>query len=582
MKTAAVIGCGRVPAKPVPGHKVGWSIGYAHGQGYREAFPQVELYAVDPSADNLAAFGEKHGIPASRRFASAEALYAAVTPEAVSICTWPGLHIPLARQAVERGVKAIAVEKPLGVNGAEIHEFMDLSQRKGARVAVAHQRRYEPAFVKAREMIQQGMLGERLVVEARVGGDWDILSWTVHWFDMANFLFDATPQWVLAGIDHQGERRYGHAVENASVIVAQYPGSRQAMFITGPEALPQGGVTVRGERGLLEIADSLKLWTTEGYREVAAGEARFASAFAAMLYDLWQSVGASGASGEAAMSRCDIRRCAVATQMAYAAHESARTQRRVALPLHTWFAPLEVMQHPVRPERTSPWRIALLADVHCDWPGMHMSGRDGLHDALVALGHEVTLLDATAELEPDALARTDLLVIYHTQRATAASHRAVLTPWFAASRPVVISHCGIGAYADWPEYRRWIGRYWVWGDEACADLPASGHPHVPCTLRVDDPQRFALSWREAWLPTDEFYQTLGAASDVRTLVTASTDGHEQAYAWQVVEHPHVVVWLPGHRADMFALAAVRDGLAASLALAMASARATAPAGAREA
>ena len=64
------------------------------------------------------------------------------------------------------------------------------------------------------------------------------------------------------------------------------------------------------------------------------------------------------------------------------------------------------------------------------------------------------------------------------------------------------------------------------------------------------------------------YQNLGEAASVVPLVTAvAPDGARQAYAWQVREHPNVVVWLPGHRRDMFALEVVRDGLAASIALA---------------
>ncbi len=560
MNTAAVIGCGR-PGSP-QGGKVGWGIAYAHAEGYRDAFPDVTLHAVDPNADNLAAFGLAHGIPASRLFASTEALYDTIVPDAVSICTWPPLHVPQAIDAARRGVKAIAVEKPLGVDGYQIHELIGVTRATGARVAVAHQRRYEPWFVKARELIQQAVIGDRLVIEARVGDDWDMLSWTVHWFDMANFLFDAQPQWILAGLDHQNQHRYGHAVEQASIVLAHYDEHRQAMFITGPPALPHAGVTVRGDRGMLVIEPHLKLWTTDGYRQVTCDAMPFAHTFAALLSDLWQS-------SPDRPCRCDLLQCAPATLMAFAAHESARTQRRVAWPLQTWFAPLEVMQHPPVYGEVTPLRIALLADGHQQWPRVSMSGREGLRDALESLGHHVTVLDAAADLADNALDEADALVLYHTQQQARASHRAVVGPWFESGRPVVVSHCGIGAYADWPQFRRWIGRYWVWSGEAS---PPSRHPHVPCTIRVDDAQRFPVPWREAWLPTDEMYQGLGEASLVRVLATAvSPDGQEQAYAWQVIEHPHVVGWLPGHRRDMFALEATRDGLAAALQLAVASA-----------
>lgn len=562
MHTATIIGCGK-PGSPQDG-KVGWGIAYAHAEGYRATFPDIVLSAVDPNPENLAAFADKYAIPAARRFASAEAMYDAGVPDAMSVCTWPPLHVPLALDAARRGVKAITVEKPLGLHGFEIQELLDTAARTKARVAVAHQRRYEPPFVKARDLIREGVLGDRLVLDARVGDNWDILSWTVHWFDMANFLFDvAAPQWVLAGVDHTGQRRYGHAVENASTIFAQYEQDRQGVFITGPADAPFGtGISVRGSRGMMVVGRTVRLWTTDGYREVTANDMPFHGAFAALFADLWRTVGNDG------ISDCDIIHCAVATQMAYAAHESARTMRKVTFPLTTWYPPLEVVQHAGERDASggAALRIALLADGHHVWPGVAVSGRDGLAESLRALGHSVTVLDAAAELADDALASADVLVLYHTQVKTRASHRAVVGRWFEAGRPVVVSHCGIGAYADWPEFRGWIGRYWVWGGDP--KLPPSRHPHVACTVSVDDAQRFAVPWHEAWLPPDEMYQGLGESSPVRVLATARDDaGREQVYAWQVEAHPNVVAWLPGHRADMFALDVIRDGLAASLQLA---------------
>jgi len=65
-RKAAIIGCG---STKITG-KTGWAIGYAHANGYLAADPAIELYGVDPNAENAAAFGEKYGIPASRLFKS--------------------------------------------------------------------------------------------------------------------------------------------------------------------------------------------------------------------------------------------------------------------------------------------------------------------------------------------------------------------------------------------------------------------------------------------------------------------------------------------------------------------------------
>ena len=573
MKSVAIIGCGRTTQqqlaekKDLTGHKVGWGIAHAHAGGYREAFPDAALYAVDVNPENLAAFAAVHGISREHCFTSAEALYERIVPDAISVCTWPGLHVPQARQALERGVRAITCEKPLGLDGFSIRLLLDtLGKHDAARVAVAHQRRYEASFVEARRIIEQGVLGEQLVIEGRVGDDWDILSWTVHWFDMANFLFgDIKPRSVLAGVDHQqNDRRYGHAVERASTVLVEYDEDtrRQAMFVTGPATVPFGGITVRGERGMLAVgAGLLRLWTTDGYREISPPP-QPRGPFAGMLEDLWNS--ANGGP----ISRCDISKTAVATETAYAAHESARTQRRVTLPLKTWYAPLEVLQHPPALPAKPSHRIVLLADAHHDWPGLQMGGRDGLTDALRALGHTVHLVDVS-QREPtsEELANADVLAIYHTQRPIPPTTRQILGDWFAAQRPVLVSHCGIGAYADWPEFRKWIGRYWVWHGE---NLPPSTHPFTECTIQVNDVAAFDVPWTQGWLPIDEVYRGLGEAAPTRVLATARTDEFEIPFAWQTIDHPNVVTWLPGHRRDMFELPIVRDGLAAALRLAVKS------------
>jgi hypothetical protein len=178
----------------------------------------------------------------------------------------------------------------------------------------------------------------------------------------------------------------------------------------------------------------------------------------------------------------------------------------------------------------------------------------------------VTNFEAADELPANAFDGVDVLVLYHTQRKTRDSHRQLVGKWVASGKPVVVSHCGIGAYPDWQDFRRWTGLYWVWGGEP---NPPSWHPHVSCELSVDD-SRFDVPWTGAWLPIDEVYQRLGEGSAIKPLVTATApDGTKQTYGWQVTNQPNVVVWLPGHRRDMFALPVVRDGLKAAIRMSVA-------------
>jgi len=553
--TMAVIGCGKFREG-----KEGWAVGHAHAKGMREACPDARILGVDPDPENLAAFGKAFDLPGDALFASTQALYAAAPPDVVGIATWPGLHRAQVLEAAARGVRAILCEKPMAMDGSEIDDMVEACARGNVLLGIAHQRMYEGPFVKAREIIRSGRLGSNLVAEARVADGWDILSWTVHWFDMVRFLFEAQPEWVLAGMEVTGARRYHHAVEDASVILAGYPGDRQAVFVTGPPAPLGQGVAVRGSEGMLEIGKPLRLFTAEGLALVPPLDTP--GGFVGAYADLTRCLD----TGEE--PACSARHCALATRVAFAAQESARTRRRVRLPEAPKYAPLEVLAHPaggITP-RTQPFRRALLlADGHHRDPVTGRGGREGLQTALASLGLEVRLVRAE-EREPEAtdLDGIDVLVLYHTQRTSSPALRALLGDWIAAGRPVAVMHCGLGAYSDWPEWKQWLGLHWVWaGETGYAEV--SGHPHEPCRIEVDQAGRsLGLPWTEGWLPRDEVYVRLHPAGPHTVLAWAHLPDGRFPAAWASDTAPRLAVWGPGHREDIWALDVMRDGLAATL------------------
>lgn len=555
-RTAAIIGCGKRSTG-----KVGWAQGHAHGHGLRQAFPDCRLIGVDPSPDNLAAFGEIFQLPPEQLFPSTDALYEALTPDLVSIATWPALHYPQVMEALERGTKRILCEKPLAVDNGQIDAMIAAAQKAGARIGVAHQRRYLPTFALLRELVQAGEAGAKPWFTGSVPGGWDMLSWIVHWFDIANFVFDGPPESILAGIDHSGERLYGHAVENAALIQALYPDDRQALFISG--SANRFTVQVEGEKAALHLIDDGVLITgREGTRLVKPGEeeARFAgiSDYACLYRDMNDALATGGD------FRCDISHGAWATRMAFAAHESALSQRTVQLSLACKYAPLEVVQKNAEVAQSTSLRVTLLADPHHYYEqNAKRNARDGLASALESLGHTVRVVPVDERpITADDLEGADLLVIYHTQRKADESTRALIGGWIEGGRPTLISHCGIGAY-DWADYRRWIGRHWCWHDEDAVNH--SRHPHEPCTIHLDDQvSDWQAGWRKAWLPTDEVYTHLKESGAVEDLAWCELNGERQPWAWMSREAPRLGVLLPGHRPDIFDLPVLRSALNAMI------------------
>ena len=90
-------------------------------------------------------------------------LLAADDVDAVVIATPVPTHYPLARAALEAG-KHVFVEKPPAMRAAEMEELIGLAETGGLVLMPGHLLLYHPAVQKLKELIDDGELGEVLVV----------------------------------------------------------------------------------------------------------------------------------------------------------------------------------------------------------------------------------------------------------------------------------------------------------------------------------------------------------------------------------------------------------------------------------
>ena len=97
----------------------------------------------DLSAANRDALGARYGVPAGRRFASAEELVAADGLDAVAILT-SGSHGPLATAAARAGL-AVFCEKPLAYTLAELDELAAAEPT----IQLGYMKLYDPAVERA-------------------------------------------------------------------------------------------------------------------------------------------------------------------------------------------------------------------------------------------------------------------------------------------------------------------------------------------------------------------------------------------------------------------------------------------------
>jgi predicted dehydrogenase len=110
-------------------------------------------------------YAKRHGVP--KWYSDADQLINDPDVNAVYIATPPDTHASYAIQAMRAG-KPVYVEKPMARNYQECQEMMRVSEETGIPLFVAYYRRTLPAFLKVKELIDDGIIGKPLTVNVRL------------------------------------------------------------------------------------------------------------------------------------------------------------------------------------------------------------------------------------------------------------------------------------------------------------------------------------------------------------------------------------------------------------------------------
>ena len=198
MKTykAAVIGCSRMGAfidnevVGAPGHVPP----YAHTAVFY-ACPRTDLIACsDIRPEVMEEVGNQFDIPKERQYTDYKELIDREQPDIVSVATQPEHRAEIVIYAVENGAKAIYAEKALSASMAEADAILEACERNGAVLNLGTQRRWHPGFVKMREVIESGRIGDLKTV---VFSGSSLFNGASHHYDNLLYLNgDARATWV--------------------------------------------------------------------------------------------------------------------------------------------------------------------------------------------------------------------------------------------------------------------------------------------------------------------------------------------------------------------------------------------------
>lgn len=190
--------------------------------------------------------------------------------ELVVIATRSDTHARLAIKALQAG-KHVVVEKPMATRLADADAMIAVARKAKGRLFVRHNRRFDPPFVCAREVLASGKLGRLHSVQIRVGeyvrrSDWQtlkrfgggqLLNWGPHVIDWALQLLGghAVEQWS----DLKLIAAAGDAEDHVKLLLKAPPGTDGSggavadLEISGANAIKQPPFVLAGDRGALII-----------------------------------------------------------------------------------------------------------------------------------------------------------------------------------------------------------------------------------------------------------------------------------------------------------------------------------------
>lgn len=132
--------------------------------------------ALSASPEKARRSGLVLGLDPARTYDSYEAMALAEAArddgiEAVAIVTPNHVHAPAATAFLKAGIHVIC-DKPVTTNSADAKKLAALAKKRGLIFAVTHNYSAYPMVRMARQMVQQGKLGEIRVVQAEYPQDW--------------------------------------------------------------------------------------------------------------------------------------------------------------------------------------------------------------------------------------------------------------------------------------------------------------------------------------------------------------------------------------------------------------------------
>ncbi|MBL01234.1 MAG: hypothetical protein CL774_01920 [Chloroflexi bacterium] len=328
----AVIGCG--------------SIANAHLEGYSK-LSKIEIKAVvDTNHAAREMYMKEYQI--LNGYENLESMLSEMNPDIVSICVWHKLHDVMTEKIANYpSVKGIICEKPMAIGLGNAEKMIEVCKKNNVKLIISHQRRFTPGWMKAKDVIQSGLIGVPIRGEIRVKDG--LLNWGTHSIDGVRFVLgEPEAQWVFGALERSTNKfERDTAIEDCCMGLVQFEDNLQ--FFIQSDLLDNncdaGRFTIIGTNGMIYIEETkIKLFndSSNGWKNIKLNldkddKAIGGNTNAMQVEELIEWIEKDKESRSSA-------RIAIKTQeIMMAIYESARKNKVIKLPLKEKNYPLELM-----------------------------------------------------------------------------------------------------------------------------------------------------------------------------------------------------------------------------------------------
>ena len=191
----------------------------------------------------------------------------------LSVCTPTALHYDMVLAGVRAGVRAIFCEKPLASTPEQAAEMVEACQAAGVLLGVNHTRRWEPIYVRAKQLVQEGAIGRMEAIVGYYPGK--VFTMGTHLFDLMRF-FGGDVQWVCGqspdpriASDEEGNLS-GHIQFRSGATGCIVSGWDRTNHVFELDLVGSAGrLRLSGDGGAMDLCRFKESPRYSGYRELA-------------------------------------------------------------------------------------------------------------------------------------------------------------------------------------------------------------------------------------------------------------------------------------------------------------------------